>query len=48
MYEAEVIQLADGTYLIVLDNRPDSLGPFSKRELKALLIALLENQEDEA
>ena len=47
MIEAEIVALDGGKFLIVLDDHPDALGPFTPRELKALLRALLEWEGEE-
>lgn len=42
----EVIELGNGRYLLEIEDRPDVLGPLTKKELLAILEALEEWAEE--
>ena len=43
---AEIVELANGRYLIEIDDRPDALGPLTRQELNALYEVLEEWLEE--
>ena len=43
---AELTELHDGRWMVELSNRSEVLGPFTVKEIRALLEALEEWQED--
>ena len=42
MREVEIIELADGSYLIDIEDRSETFGPFEMDELQGIHIAILE------
>lgn len=43
---AEIIELGNGRFLVEIEDRPDALGPLTRRELLALYEALEEWVEE--
>ena len=46
MLDAEIVKRADGYYYIIIEDRPDAIGPFTRSELRAIWEALLEWRDE--
>jgi hypothetical protein len=47
MPDVEIMTLVDGRYMVIIEDRPDAIGPLTKVELVAIWEALLDWRRDE-